>query len=159
MVTGILLTLFIGFLWSLVGIAYKFIAKENLSVFDIALVNSSLTIAVLLSILGWNIHADGAGMPDAGFCWLVIAGGCINAAGGYVLQWSMKYCRSSVAWAIGQSALIIPFLSITLIFNEAWLTLKVVGTVVIVGGMLVLSFSPAKKRRKCPAPPTGSCWR
>ncbi|MBO5695719.1 MAG: hypothetical protein J6S98_09980 [Lentisphaeria bacterium] len=155
MVTGILLTLFIGFLWSLVGIAYKFIAKENLSVFDIALVNAFLTIVVLLSILGWNIHTDGASMPDAGFCWLVIAGGCINAAGGYVLQWSMKYCRSSVAWAIGQSALIIPFLSITLIFNEAWLALKVIGTVVIIGGMLVLSFSPAKKTQEMPRPTYG----
>ena len=155
MVTGILLTLFIGFLWSLVGIAYKFIAKENLSVFDIALVNASLTIVVLLSILGWNIRTDGASMPDSGFCWLVIAGGCINAAGGYVLQWSMKYCRSSVAWAIGQSALIIPFLSITLIFNEAWLALKVIGTVVIIGGMLILSFSPSKKTQEMPRPAHG----
>ena len=156
MLVGILLTLFIGFLWSLVGGAYKFVAKENLSVFDIALVSGFLSFLVLVALLGWNFHsADAAVVPDAGFCWLVIGGGCINAAGGYVLQWSMKYCRSSVAWAIGQSALIIPFLSITLIFSEPWYALKVIGTAVIVGGMLVLSCSPSKKTEEMPRPAYG----
>lgn len=155
MVIGILLTLFIGFLWSLVGVVFKFIAKENLKIFDISLVSSAVSFFVVLGVLHWNLRTMDAAVPDATYWTVLIVGSCINAAGSYVLQWSMKYCRSSVAWAIGQSALIIPFLSITLIFHEPWLVFKILGTLVIVLGMIVLSCSPAKKTQEMPRPMFG----
>ena len=42
-------------------------------------------------------------------------------------------------WALGQSALIIPFIMISLIFGEEMSMVKIVGTVLIVAGMFAVS--------------------
>ena len=143
MLVGILLTLIVGFLWSLVGVGYKYIAKEQLSLFDISLVTATFNLIILASILGVNLHGQGAeaSMPGIGYILFVIAGTLFLAAGSYVLQWSMKYCNSSVSWAIGQSALIIPFLVITFLFREELVLSKGIGTLVVLGGMAMLAVS------------------
>ena len=69
MLVGILLTLIVGFLWSLVGVGYKYIAKEQLSLFDISLVTGTFNLIILASILGVNLHGQGAeaSMPGIGY--------------------------------------------------------------------------------------------
>ena len=143
MLVGILLTLFVGFLWSLVGVCFKYIAKEQLSIFDVSLITSTFNLIILASILGVNLHGQGAEavMPGMGYVLFVLAAAILSVIGNFILQWSMKYCNSSVCWAIGQSSLIVPFLAITFIFREELVLFKGIGTLVILGGMVLLSIS------------------
>ena len=143
MLVGILLTLFVGFLWSLVGVCFKYIAKEQLSIFDVSLITNTINLIILASILGVNLHGQGAEavMPGMGYVLFVLAAAILSVIGNFILQWSMKYCNSSVCWAIGQSSLIVPFLAITFIFREELVLFKGIGTLVILGGMVLLSIS------------------
>lgn len=143
MTAGLLLTFAVGILWSLVGVYYKLMAKWDLSVFNISLVTGGMSLLVLTGNLIFNLSGGGTGpaapLPDAGYLLFVLASGFVNTGGSLILQRSMVYGKSCVTWAIGQSALVIPFLSITLIFGEPWNPYRVAGTAIILSGMVILS--------------------
>lgn len=143
MTAGLLLTFAVGILWSLVGVYYKLMAKWDLSVFNISLVTGGMSLLVLTGNLIFNLSGGGSGaavpLPDAGYLLFVLASGFVNSGGSLILQRSMVHGKSCVTWAIGQSALVIPFLSITLIFGEPWNLYRVAGTAIILAGMVILS--------------------
>lgn len=143
MTAGLLLTFAVGILWSLVGVYYKLMAKWDLSVFNISLVTGGMSLLVLTGNLIFNLSGGGSGsavpLPDAGYLLFVLASGFVNSGGSLILQRSMVHGKSCVTWAIGQSALVIPFLSITLIFGEPWNLYRVAGTAIILSGMVILS--------------------
>lgn len=144
MITGLIFTLLIGIFWSLVGVYYRAIAKWKLSFFDISLVTGVSSMIFLLACItdtGALLHGE-ITAPSCFFILFVLAGGAVNMLGGLFLQRSMVWGKSSVTWAIGQSALIIPFTAITLIFHEPWSILKISGTIAVVAGMLLLSMRP-----------------
>ena len=141
MVTAILLTLTVGCLWSLVGVFYKLIAQYKLSVFNIS---GATNLFSLLVLSGLCVHKIGAlpemPAPPLWFVLFMLLAGFVNLAGSMMLQRSMIYGRSGVAWSIGQSSLAVPFVSITLIFGEVWSPFRLGGTALVLTGLLVLSF-------------------
>ncbi len=144
MIIGLTLTLIIGFFWSLIGVYYKAIAKWKLSFFDISLVNGSFSMLILLCFVSKPLALASGEIPPPSwsFVLFLLIGSGINTLGSLFLQRSMVWGKSSVTWAIGQSALIIPFLAITLIFSEPWSIPKIFGTASVIGGMIVLSMRP-----------------
>ena len=141
MFIGLLLCFVVGILWTCVGVFYKMMAQWKLSVFDISLVTCPSTI--LLTLLFYTktgaFLSGELEFPDWTYVLYMIVAGGVNMGGCLILQRSMLYGKSAVTWAIGQSALIIPFLAITLIFAEPWSGLKILGTLAILAGMIAFS--------------------
>ena len=141
MFSGLLLCFIVGILWTCVGVFYKMMAQWKLSVFDISLVTCPCTL--ILTILFYTktgaFLSGELPLPDWTYVIYMIVAGGVNMGGCLILQRSMLYGKSAVTWAIGQSALIIPFLAITLIFAEPWSGLKILGTLAILAGMIAFS--------------------
>lgn len=157
MVTGILLALLIGFFWSLVGIYYKLVGKWNLNIFDQGLIGLFFSVPLTLIFFVKTPALVSGDIPLPGITyWLYMIGAALlNSAGGVLLQKSMYYGKSCIAWAIAQSALIIPFIGITLIFDEPWSLIKVGGTIAVVLGMAALSLKPSSPDEQIPRPMLG----
>ncbi len=136
---GIFFTLLVGLLSALVGVLYKIAAKKELNIFNITLAASIFSLFILGGSSAGNLRtAESVDCSLFQILFVILAGG-IGTAGALILQRSMIYGNSGISWAIGQSALIVPFLSITLIFGESWHPAKICGTVFILAGMAVLS--------------------
>lgn len=157
MVTGILLTLLIGFCWSLVGIYYKLVGKWNLNIFDQGLIGLvfSIPMTLIFFVKTPALISGEIPLPGPSYWLYIIAAALLNSAGGVLLQKSMYYGKSCIAWAIAQSALIVPFIGITLVFNEPWNLIKVGGTVAVVLGMAALSLKPSSPDEQIPRPMLG----
>lgn len=138
---GILLTLLIGILWSFIGVYYKLLANWKINPFNIGIVTGIFGIALSLTAVthtGRFLSGE-LPLPDWKYALFVCAAGFLNTAGCYVLQRSMLYGRSGVTWAIGQSALIVPFLAVTILYSEPWNFIKLAGTAAILCGMALFA--------------------
>ncbi len=151
---GVLLALATGLLWSLVGVFYNAIAKWRLSIFDISIVTNAIAIAVLLGGVTdvRQLVAGTIPAPDRWYILFVAAAGGVNMAGSLILQCSMVYGRSGVTWAIGQSALVVPFVALTVLYSEAWTVSGIAGTLAVLSGMALLSMKPAPRTPRTPNP-------
>ena len=150
LLTGFLLTFLTGLLWSFVGIYYKSIAKYNLSLYNIMLAMGALsTLLSLLFITKVSALLSGEiPLPSAGYLLFVSGAFFTNISGSFILQRSMTYGKSGVCWAIGQSAFILPFLAITLIFSEPWNLLKAAGTLSVLAGMIFFAAKTSSVRQE-----------
>lgn len=160
LLNGILLALLTGALWSLVGVFYNMIAKWKLSVFNISIVTSCISMAVFLTCVtktGALLSGEIAA-PGWNFTVFVVLAGFINMAGSLFLQRSMVHGKSAVTWAIGQSALVIPFVAMTLIYSESWSWTKIGGTAAVLVGMAVLGCRPGKSGAEAPNPKRGIAY-
>ncbi len=141
---GIILTLLVGLLSALVGVFYKIAAQKKLNIFNITIISNIVSLVMLGSILIRNMQTVNEPLQITPFsCLFVILAGAVSMAGALVLQRSMIYGNSGITWAIGQSALIVPFLCITVLFHEKWDLVKVAGTIFVLCGMAVLSIKGA----------------
>lgn len=152
MLAGLLLTFLVGILWTFVGVFYKMMAQWKLSVFNISLVTGPATL--LLTLLFYTktgaLLSGALEPPDWLYVVYVIAAGVVNMGGSLILQRSMLYGKSSVTWAVGQSSLVIPFVTITLLFSEPWSPFKVTGALAVLSGMALLSCRNDEKREALP---------
>ena len=148
-VIGLLLTLGIGLLWSLVGVYYKLMANWKLNPYNVGIITGLIGILLTLTFVtktGKFIAGDVA-LPSWGYALFVLFAGFANTGGCYILQRSMLYGKSGVTWAIGQCALIVPFFTITIIFSEPWDMLKLAGTAAIVAGMITIAAGNSQKQQ------------
>ncbi len=153
---GIILTLLVGLLSALVGVFYKIAAQKNLNIFNITIISNAVSLVMLGSILIRNMQTMNEPLQITPFsCLFVILAGAVSMAGALVLQRSMIYGNSGITWAIGQSALIVPFLCITVLFHEKWDLVKVAGTIFVLCGMAVLSIKGAAQTQKSTNPKYG----
>ena len=150
LLTGFLLTFLTGLLWSFVGVYYKSMAKWKLSLYNVMLVMGALsTLLTLLFITKVSALVSGAiPLPSTGYLLFISGAFFTNIAGSFILQKSMAYGKSGVCWAMGQSAFILPFLAITLIFSEPWNLLKAAGTLSVLAGMIFFAAKTSAAEQK-----------
>lgn len=144
---GILLTCVIGLLWSFVGVFFKLMANWKLPPYNVSVITGTLGLILQLIFVtktGKFISGEAA-LPTWGYAAFVLFAGFANSGGSYILQRSMLYGKSGVTWAIGQCALVVPFLSITIIYSEPWNMLKLAGAGAIVTGMAVIAVRNSRK--------------
>ncbi|MBP5182846.1 MAG: hypothetical protein J6331_07465 [Lentisphaeria bacterium] len=156
--TGFLLTFITGFLWSVVGVYYKAMAKWKLNVYDLMFVMGALsTLLTLLVFTKAGPLLSGAlEAPTLGYVLFLFAASLANVTGSFILQRSMVYGKSGVTWAIGQSAFILPFLFITLFFSEPWSILKGAGSLSVLAGILLFAAKPSSANEQdAPRPKYG----
>ncbi len=140
-VTGFLLTCGVGLLWSGVGVFFKLMANWKLNPYNVNIITGLIGIALNLLFVTetGKFIAGEMEPPTPGYALFVLFAGFVNSGGSYILQRSMLYGKSSVMWAIGQCALIVPFFSITIIYDEPWDMFKLAGTGAIVAGMIAIT--------------------
>ncbi|MBO5761411.1 MAG: hypothetical protein J6S53_07705 [Lentisphaeria bacterium] len=141
LLTGFLLTILTGVLWSFTGVYYKSMAKWNLSLYNIMMFMGGLSFLMTLLIFTKteDLLSGKLPLPSAGYTLFIFAASLTNIAGSFILQRSMIYGKSGVTWAVGQSAFILPFIAVTLIFSEPWNILKGLGTLSVLAGMIFFS--------------------
>ena len=145
MLTGILIAIATGLSWTLVGIIMTRISKHGLNPNQYFGLN--YLFSVLFSLVFLSRYKDFAAI-DGGhaiLCSIMIGSGLFTAAGMLVLQKSMKLGHNGIAWSIGQSAIILPFLSGILIFAQKGTLFQYAGALLILGGMAIPSLNAKGK--------------
>jgi drug/metabolite transporter (DMT)-like permease len=153
-VIGLLLTCGVGLLWSFVGVFYKLMANWKLNPYNVNIITvfTGIVMNLIFVTKTGDFITGKMDFPTWGYVFFVMIAGFVNAGGSYILQRSMVYGNSGVTWAIGQSALIIPFLSITIIYSEPWNLFKLAGTGAIVLGMITIAARNLQKGQTADAP-------
>lgn len=145
MLWGIILSLLTGVSFIMVGALYSY-AGNQIRMIDAMLVYNWILVAVLLPFCRTI-----AAVPW-GLSLLMVFTGAINIAAMLLLQKAMVSGNSGIAWAIGQSALVGPFICGMLFFGETPSLARIAGALTIVCGMLLLGFAKSGARR------AGSSW-
>ncbi len=145
MLIGILVAIGTGLIWSTVGIVMSFFSRSKVEIAQYFLTNYIFSgILAVLLYCDFGIVFSGQVMSPGKLCFFMIASGATNSVGMFMMQSAMKRGHNSVAWSIGQSALIIPFFTGVLIYNQGGTMMKFIGVGLIISGML-LPLTEAKK--------------
>jgi len=144
---GILLSLLTGVSFIAVGAVYSY-AGNRIRMLDAMLVYNWVLVFLLLPFCG--------GLSDAPMklTSLMVFAGAINIAAMLLLQKAMACGNSGVAWAVGQSALIGPFICGMLFFGEQPSLWRTAGALAIVAGMLLIGLSKQENGK----PHSGRNW-
>ena len=153
---GLLFSLLTGTVWIFTGIFFHTVAKRGLSIFNICIMTnlSALLLAPVLLTKTGDLLEGLLPPPGAGYVFFVLAAGFLNMSGSLFLQRAMACGKSGTAWALGQSALIVPFLSLSLIFGETPGFWKSLGISCVIAGMLLLTRGSGKTGKKSASPET-----
>lgn len=135
-----MLSLATGFIWIFIGVVFSYAAKNKLNIINLNILSSIITIILLpVFITDGSGFLSGGNYPPMLYILLVIIAGAFNMTGMILIQGAMKYGHNSVTWAIGQSALIIPFFCGLFLLGEKAELLKILGAFLVVGGIITLS--------------------
>ncbi|MEK6793900.1 MAG: hypothetical protein AABZ39_03935 [Spirochaetota bacterium] len=138
---GILIAIGTGLLWTVIGIIMSYCSRSKMDFLSYYAANTLFTAILTMAVyVHWNVVACGQVMQPLPLAAFILGSGIANAAGLTVMQSAMKSGHNGIIWAIGQSALIIPFLCGTLLFGEHGSALTFAGVGMIILGMLLPSF-------------------
>ncbi|MEI6073007.1 MAG: hypothetical protein WCS31_14535 [Verrucomicrobiae bacterium] len=153
MIAGILIAIGTGLSWTIVGIVMTRISRHGLNAKQYFGLNSLFSLIFsLLSISSYKEFAEAGGWhANTSLCLLMVAAGAFNVAGLLALQRAMKLSHKGIAWSIGQSAIVLPFLAGILIFGQKGTYSQYAGGLLILGGMSIPSLL-----RKQAAPGSGA---
>ncbi len=141
LLTGIILLLLTGVGWAAVGAVIGNSARKNLSMAEIQACSALVQIAVAAAVLyrlpdspcGWEVR-----LPALAAIW---GGGFLNFFLWLLMRCAMKNGPNGIAWAVIQSALIVPFLTGMLCFGEQPAPLRIIGLAMIIGALAFFAFS------------------
>lgn len=157
MLIGLLLTLMLGLVWVLVGVVLTRVAATGTSVIGFYMVGCWLAAGFSwLFLTDWSVLR--AGIPArAGelALWLGIAG-TLNSLGQLLLVKAMNAGHKGVSWAMVQTAMLIPFLSALLFWQEQ---LTLAGTMGIAMLLLAIALLSRGRGSQHAEGTTGSVWK
>jgi drug/metabolite transporter (DMT)-like permease len=137
MITGLLMLLATGLGWTITGVMLSYTARTGIQA--VTLLAPQMLLSLLLASVAlpdYSVLAAG----QAGRLWplalLLIGAGIVNAAGILLLQAAMRAGHHGMAWAIGQSALVLPFLVGIVCFGEPLSAGRLLGVAGIIASLL-----------------------
>ncbi|MBO5724238.1 MAG: hypothetical protein J6S58_05355 [Lentisphaeria bacterium] len=134
MLYGILTAMGTGLCWSCIGIVLSCCASRNLPLIPYSFLQAVLTGTAALFMVDFQKFD----LHDFLILMLfVFTAGFLNSVGQKTVHRAMEQGNHAPAWAISQSALIIPFLTGIFLFQNRGSTGQWIGTVLIVSGILV----------------------
>lgn len=137
MFQGITFTLITGLLWAAIGVAYSVMAQRKMGFF--AVMGPSFTVTAALSWLVLPDHrllSSGA-VDRISLLAAVMAGaGAITVTGMACMQAGMRRGHHGACWAVGQSALIAPYLCGVALFGEPLVWQRTLGVILILGSLV-----------------------
>ncbi len=132
----------VGILWSCTGIFYGHISRSKLDV-CLVWISCALVSIVFAGLSGiTDVPALVSGdipLPSAGYAGFMFGAGMLNLCGSLTLYQALKRGNPGVAWAIGQSALIVPLIALSIWYKEPLQTYKLLGIALIIGGIIALA--------------------
>jgi multidrug transporter EmrE-like cation transporter len=137
MLQGIIFILITGLLWAAIGVAYSVMAQRRLGFF--AVMGPSFTVTAALS---WLVLPDhrllSIGAVDRlGMLVAVMAGaGAVTVSAMACMQAGMRRGHHGACWAVGQSALIAPYLCGVVLFGEPLVWQRTLGVILILGSLV-----------------------
>ncbi|MBO5723873.1 MAG: DMT family transporter [Lentisphaeria bacterium] len=133
MITGILLVVLAGCIWSFCGIANSYCARFNLNITTYLFSNTacSCLLAGIFVVQYGNLHQA----PVLPLCVLLIPAGVFNTGGAVLLQYALKRGHHGIVFLICQSAMIVPLLSGVIFFGEKLSLMQGIGCCSIFCGM------------------------
>ncbi len=142
MIVGVLLLIFTGLCWTFVGAVLSHCTRNRIAV--VTLLGPQSVLAVLIAfwfLPDYSLLRQGipAGMPA--LIAVMLAAGLANGVGILVMQRAMSMGHHGMTWAIGQSALIMPFLAGLLIFHEPPTAWRLAGIGAILSSLILFGLT------------------
>ncbi len=154
MSTGLIYILLTGLSWAGIGVVSGTVARRGLNA--TAYLTAGTFIAAVASWIflpNWPVLLAGEVDRGAVFIPLIFGAGLLSMASFFFLQKAM--IGGAAAWAVGQSAMVIPFVVGLFLFGEAAATVRLLGVASIVGSLLafmkVRQSSPTQEGHWLPA--------
>jgi multidrug transporter EmrE-like cation transporter len=137
MLQGLVFTLITGLLWAAIGVAYSVMARRRMSFFTVMGPAFSITAALAwLVVPDHRVLASGA-VERLGLLAAVMAGsGAITVCAMGCLQAAMRRGHHGACWAVGQSALVAPYLCGVLLFHEPLVWQRTLGVALILASLV-----------------------
>jgi drug/metabolite transporter (DMT)-like permease len=145
MLIAIVMGVLAGLIFTCIGVVLKYIASEKLDAQKYFLVNYFFTcILGLIIFCNFDVVFSGEVMSPVKLVIVFGLSGIFNYLGLLFMQKGMTYGHSGVVWAIGQSALIVPFLVGVFIFNQTGTLVQYIGVLSILLGVFIPSLAGRK---------------
>jgi len=140
MLEGILIAMATGVVWTFIGVVMSHCSRSKMDFMSYYAANSLLSTLLTMALYArWDVIARGEVQSPSALASCIAGSGVVNAIGLALMQLAMKRGHNGVIWAIGQSALAIPFLCGIFIFGEHGGAMKFAGVAFILAGMLLPS--------------------
>jgi drug/metabolite transporter (DMT)-like permease len=147
---GLLLTLAVGAVWTLVGVAMGTVARRGWSLVAFYLVGTwCVALPSWLLLPRWGALLAGQVRVPPGLLGVLVAAGVANTAGQVLLVTSMRRGNPAVAWTIGQSAMVVSYLWTVLVWHDPLSWNATLGM-----GLVVLALAALATRRAATASAT-----
>ena len=157
---GIMWAVFTGIMWSGLGIGWSQIANRRIPFLMFAMVNGCIVVPfsfIAREITGSNAIIEATRTGD-----LVLVLGVGAVAGGLAscsMQRAMATGHHAMAWTIGQSAMIIPFLIGIIWWGDTASLYQKLGGVLIISGVCLFGLSKSKKSNSECTHSNGACFK
>lgn len=162
---GFILTLITGLIWGGVGIVFSLVIKRNMDFSSFMLLASGLILISSLVIIP-DYTAIMSGDANSRFFELlfVMLAVAVTANIGFLKMRDAMQCgHHGFAWAIAQSAMILPFIFALLFWKEKAEISRIAGVLLILTSFALLSLKEIRRpmktiNLKCGSPGTGLTW-
>jgi drug/metabolite transporter (DMT)-like permease len=146
--SGILIAIGTGLIWTFVGVIMSHCSRAKLEFLDYFAASSLFTgLLTMLVYVRWDVVTSGAIMNPAPLLISIIGAALVNGVGLITMQLAMKQGHNGLIWAIGQSALVVPFLCGIVIHGEKGNPGQFTGVGLILLGMLLPSLLNEHRRK------------
>jgi len=140
-VTGVLT----GLIFTFIGVVLKYLASAKLDAQKYFLLNYFFTcILGIIIFCKFDVVFSGEVMSPVKLVIVFGLSGAFSYLGLLFMQKAMTYGHSGVVWAIGQSALIVPFMVGVFVFNQASTLVQYLGVLSILLGVFIPSMAGRK---------------
>jgi drug/metabolite transporter (DMT)-like permease len=157
MILGMLLMAATGLSWAFGGALMSYCASRRIAV--VTMLGPQLVLGLLVvSCVLPDYGAIAGGLPPGGraLAGVMLGAGMVNAFGLLAMQRAMKKGHHGLTWAIGQSAMVLPFLTGVLVFGEEPARGRLAGLAAMLAGIAVLGYAQkARPRPGATAPQAG----
>jgi uncharacterized membrane protein len=159
MLTGILIAIATGLLWTLIGIIMSNCSRYGLNFRSYSVINSFFTLLfTMLIYVRWDVVVTWKIMNPYPLICLIAGAGVFSSIGLFVMQSAMTRGHNGIIWTFGQSALIFPFLAGIFIFGEQAGVFKIIGVILILTGMILPSIVKKSKAETVNKPDNSKVW-
>ena len=148
MLTGLLLCIGTGLLWTLIGILFTRISKSQDH--PLTYMASALFFTALWAWLftaNWYTLGSGSIPALEAFLPIIILAGALNSAYSIFMLYAMRRGHNAVTWTIGQSAMVVPFLASLVFWHDRVIWNGSLGVGIIFFSILILGFGRSREEK------------
>ena len=147
MLQGLLFTLTTGLLWAAIGVAYSVMAQRRMGFFAVMGPSFVVTTALAWGVLpNYRLLANGGVDRLSALAAIMAGAGAITVVGMACMQEAMRRGHHAASWAVGQSALVAPYLVGVLLFSEPLVWNKALGVLLILGSLVAFGWARKGER-------------